>query len=212
MPNNIKLLTIQQAANQLGVTVTQFLKCVDSKPPTVDNRGKQRVIIGACLSHDNSRGKDIIYHLSKNDIKKFILSEKYILKIDTRKDNFYDEYFEHDKGYTPAPERLPKKIAADKKEYLYDITLNGLNIPEGEFNRLKKEIKKDEITQTGDLTFDGKNLKLQKQQIKLLKALKQPTKIKKILNDVFDCKYADGDKIKKSARNRFDVAKSRLNT
>lgn len=236
MPNNIKLLTIQEAANQLGLTVNKFLEYVDTIPPTEEIKSidggfykvENRVTIGAKVAG----GK--IYHLNRDDICHFMNGHS-ILKVKFEGDFVngvkkrrvvYPEYYEYEKKRNPAPEIPWSKARAD-----YEIPIAGLRIPESEFSRQKEELIKNgilpekqekdlsastspigEIPQTGYLTFNGKKLKLQKQHYKLLNATKKPTEIKNILNDVFGCEYTDKEKIKQPDRNRFDVAKSKLNS
>ena len=71
--------------------------------------------------------------------------------------------------------------------------------------------EKDRL-QTGCLTFNGKEIQLQNQQIKLLNALQTPTRVENILNSVFGCDYKIDAKLNPFDRNNFDKAKSKFNT
>lgn len=134
MPNKIKLLTIQEAANQLGLTVNKFLEYVYTKPPTEEIKSidggfykvKNRVIIGATVAD----GK--IYHLNKDDVIHFMNGHS-ILKV---KGVVYPEYYEYEKNRNPAPE-----ISWGKEKINYEIPIAGLRIPESEFNRQKKSLE-----------------------------------------------------------------------
>lgn len=171
--NQTKLITIQDAAKQLGIKISKFLtyfkdhrierkSTVKGIPPM-----KEMLTIGACV------GKQKFYRLTEDDLQQFINHKDNILNVSNK--DTYTHWYElsRQKGATLG---FPAYSFGDE-EKTYSVSVEGLYISENDFALFKKVLAKNDIyfisfnCDATEVTINGEKRCLSQREFRVLRVL-----------------------------------------